>query len=151
MPKLIFQHLGAQLSVSHPPSHFDPVNGTGWDRRGCHLCTVICRTDPSAPADQALAVILVPGNTPGVSVVDVYDKVGHRGVVTPRVHFDRVRVPAGDLDMAASVTLRQVVRCNRLRRQRESSPPAALEGPPGGAVRHDDTRTAPSNGVSLTL
>jgi nitroalkane oxidase len=27
----------------------------------------------------------------------VYDKIGHRGVVTPRVHFDEVRVPAANL------------------------------------------------------
>lgn len=30
-------------------------------------------------------------------MVDVYDKIGHRGVVTPRVHFDQVRVPAANL------------------------------------------------------
>jgi nitroalkane oxidase len=73
------------------------VNGTGWDKKGCHLYTVICRTDPAAGADQALAVIAVPGNTAGISVADVYDKLGHRGVVTPRIHFDHVRVPAANL------------------------------------------------------
>jgi nitroalkane oxidase len=73
------------------------TNGTGWDKTGCHLYTVICRTDPAAGADEALAVIVVPGDSAGISVVDVYDKVGQRGVVTPRVHFDRVRVPAGNL------------------------------------------------------
>src|SRR4029078_12576815 len=46
---------------------------------------------------DALAVIAVPGATPGITVVDVYDKLGHRGVVTPRVHFDQVRVPADNL------------------------------------------------------
>jgi len=70
------------------------TNGTGWDKKGCHLYTVICRTDPAAGADEALAVMAVPGNRHGISVVDVYDKVGHRGVVTPRIHFDQVRVPA---------------------------------------------------------
>ena len=45
----------------------------------------------------ALAVIAVPGSAPGISVIDVYDKIGHRGVVTPRVHFDAVRVPAANL------------------------------------------------------
>ena len=30
-------------------------------------------------------------------MVDVYNKVGHRGVVTPRIHFDHVRVPASYL------------------------------------------------------
>jgi alkylation response protein AidB-like acyl-CoA dehydrogenase len=73
------------------------TNGTGWDKKGCHLYTVVCRTDPEAGADDALAVIAVPGGTPGISVVDVYDKIGHRGVVTPRVHFDEVRVPAANL------------------------------------------------------
>src|SRR5215469_154722 len=73
------------------------TNGTGWDKKGCHLYTVVCRTDPEAGADDALAVIVVPGGTPGISVTDVYDKIGHRGVVTPRVHFDEVRVPAANL------------------------------------------------------
>ena len=42
-------------------------------------------------------MIAVPGAAPGITVVDVYDKLGHRGVVTPRVHFDEVRVPADNL------------------------------------------------------
>ena len=73
------------------------TNGTGWDKKGCHLYTVVCRTDPEAGADDALAVIAVPGGTPGISVADVYDKIGHRGVVTPRIDFDEVRVPAANL------------------------------------------------------
>jgi alkylation response protein AidB-like acyl-CoA dehydrogenase len=73
------------------------TNGTGWDKTGCQLYTVVCRTDPDAGADDALAVIAVPGATPGITVVDVYDKLGHRGVVTPRVHFAEVRVPADNL------------------------------------------------------
>jgi alkylation response protein AidB-like acyl-CoA dehydrogenase len=73
------------------------TNGTGWDKTGCQLYTVVCRTDPNAGADDALAVIVVPGAIPGITVVDVYDKLGHRGVVTPRVHFDEVRVPADNL------------------------------------------------------
>jgi nitroalkane oxidase len=73
------------------------TNGTGWDKKGCHLYTVVCRTDATAGADEALAVIAVPGATPDITVVDVYDKIGHRGVVTPRVHFDDVRVPAANL------------------------------------------------------
>jgi nitroalkane oxidase len=76
--------------------HFT-TNGTGWDGTGCHLYTVICRTDPAAAADDSLAVIAVPGDSPGIRVADIYDKAGHRGVVTPRIHFDHVRVPAGNL------------------------------------------------------
>ena len=44
---------------------------------------------PRCGADDALAVIAVPGATAGVTVADVYDKIGQRGVVTPRVHFDQ--------------------------------------------------------------
>ena len=73
------------------------TNGTGWDRNGGHLYTVVCRTEPAAGADESLAVIAVPGTAAGISVIDVYDKLGHRGVVTPRVHFDQVRVPADNL------------------------------------------------------
>jgi nitroalkane oxidase len=40
---------------------------------------------------------MVPGNAAGVQVVDVYDKLGHRGVITPRVHFKDVRVPTNYL------------------------------------------------------
>jgi hypothetical protein len=65
---------------------------------------VVCRTDPAAGADDALAVIAVPGSAPGISVIDVYDKIGHRGVVTPRVHFDAVRVPAADSCTTSSAT-----------------------------------------------
>lgn len=73
------------------------TNGTGWDRMGCHLYTVVCRTEPAAGADESLAVIAILGDSPGISVIDVYDKIGNRGVVTPRVHFDGVRVPAENL------------------------------------------------------
>lgn len=73
------------------------TNGTGWDKKGCQLYTVVCRTDPGQGADDALAVIAVPGDVAGITVVDVYDKIGHRGTVTPRVHFDQVRVPAANL------------------------------------------------------
>jgi nitroalkane oxidase len=81
--------------VINGQKHFT-TNGTGWDKNGCHLYTVICRIDPGLGADDALAVIVVPGDTPGISVVDIYDKVGHRGVSTPRIHFDDVRVPVSN-------------------------------------------------------
>ncbi len=73
------------------------TNGTGWDGRGAHLFTVVCRTDPTKPASESLAVVAVPGNSAGVDVVEVYDKLGQRGVVTPRVHFHDVDVPADNL------------------------------------------------------
>jgi alkylation response protein AidB-like acyl-CoA dehydrogenase len=73
------------------------TNGTGWDGRGAHLFSVVCRTDPTKGASESLAVVMVPGNIPGVEVIGVYDKLGHRGVVTPRVDFNEVEVPAENL------------------------------------------------------
>jgi alkylation response protein AidB-like acyl-CoA dehydrogenase len=73
------------------------TNGSGWHGKGAHLYSVVCRTDPTKGARESLAVVMVPGDAAGVQVIDVYDKLGHRGVMTPRVHFEEVRVPANHL------------------------------------------------------
>ncbi|MGE3771358.1 MAG: acyl-CoA dehydrogenase family protein [Gammaproteobacteria bacterium] len=73
------------------------TNGTGWHKKGAHLYTVVCRTDRNKGADESLAIIAVPGSTPGIEVVSVYDKMGHRGVVTPALNFTDVRVPVDDM------------------------------------------------------
>ncbi len=70
------------------------TNGTGWEGKGAHVYSVVCRTDPTKGARESLAVIMVPGDAAGVRVIEAYDKLGHRGVMTPRVHFEDVRVPA---------------------------------------------------------
>jgi len=73
------------------------VNGSGWHGTGAHLYSVVCRTDPTKGARESLAVVVVPGDAAGVQVIDVYDKLGNRGVITPRIHFEEVRVPANHL------------------------------------------------------
>jgi alkylation response protein AidB-like acyl-CoA dehydrogenase len=73
------------------------TNGSGWDGKGSHLMTVVCRTDPSKPPSESLAVIVVPGATKGVEVVGYLDTAGHRAVVSPRIHFNEVRVPVGNM------------------------------------------------------
>ena len=73
------------------------TNGCGWDGKGAHLLTVVCRTDLSKPASESLAVIVVPGQTAGVEMAGYLDTAGHRAVVSPRIHFDNVRVPAGNI------------------------------------------------------
>ena len=70
------------------------VNGSGWDGKGSHLFTVVCRTDPTKPAPESLGVIVVPGDTPGITVKGFIKTLGHRAVSTPRVTFENVRVPA---------------------------------------------------------
>lgn len=73
------------------------TNGSGWDGRGARLLTVVCRTDPTRPPSESLSVIVVPGATPGVEVVGYLDTAGHRAVCSPRIHFNEVRVPVGNL------------------------------------------------------
>jgi alkylation response protein AidB-like acyl-CoA dehydrogenase len=73
------------------------TNGCGWDGKGAHLISVVCRTDPALPPQESLAIIVVPGNTPGVETVGFLDTVGHRAVVSPVMHFNNVRVPANNL------------------------------------------------------
>jgi alkylation response protein AidB-like acyl-CoA dehydrogenase len=73
------------------------TNGTGWNKKGAHLYLAVCRTDRTKAAGESLAVIAVPGNSPGIEVVDVYDKLGHRGTVTPAINFENVHVPIDNL------------------------------------------------------
>jgi nitroalkane oxidase len=73
------------------------TNGTGWDGKNCQLYAVVCRTDPNKSAQDALAVIMVPGTLPGVKVTGLLDTVGHRASISPRMKFDNVRVPAGNI------------------------------------------------------
>src|SRR5262249_36122835 len=73
------------------------TNGTGWDGKGAHLYSVVCRTDPLKPASESLAVILVPGGSPGISLTGVLDTLGHRAVSSPRLVFEDVRVPVTNL------------------------------------------------------
>jgi alkylation response protein AidB-like acyl-CoA dehydrogenase len=82
--------------VINGQKHFT-TNGSGWDGNGAHLFTVVCRTDLTKPPAESLAVIVVPGATPGVEVVGYLDTAGHRAVASPRVHFTDVRVPAGNI------------------------------------------------------
>jgi alkylation response protein AidB-like acyl-CoA dehydrogenase len=76
--------------------HFT-TNGTGWDGKGADLFTVVCRTDPSKPPQESLAIIVVPGDSPGIEIAGILDTVGHRAVISPRIHFNEVRVPAANI------------------------------------------------------
>lgn len=73
------------------------ANGSGWDGKGAHLFSVVCRTDPSRSPQDALAVIVVPGSAAGITVEGVLDTVGHRAANSPRIHFENVRVPVDNI------------------------------------------------------
>lgn len=73
------------------------TNGTGWERKGAWLYMLFCRTDLRKNARENLSVIIVPGNTPGISVGRVENKLGIRLSVQPEVIFKDVRVPRENL------------------------------------------------------
>ena len=73
------------------------TNGTGFDGRGAHIYNVVCRTDLSRSPQESLAHIVIPGDTPGIEIVDVYEQMGQRAVLSPRIHFNDVRVPARNI------------------------------------------------------
>jgi alkylation response protein AidB-like acyl-CoA dehydrogenase len=73
------------------------TNGTGWNREGPDVLCLVCRTDPDAPPQESLAVIVVEKGTPGVEITGIIDTVGHRATISPRVEFTDVRVPAGNI------------------------------------------------------
>lgn len=73
------------------------TNGSGWNGKGAHLFSLVCRTDPHKPPHESLAVIVVPGDAPGIEVVAYLDTLGHRAAVSPRIHFNEVRVPVGNM------------------------------------------------------
>lgn len=69
-------------------------NGTGWNAEGPELLCLFCRTEPAAPPQESLSVIVIEKGTPGVEVVEAQDLLGHRGGSTARLEFRDVRVPA---------------------------------------------------------
>ncbi|WP_042268890.1 acyl-CoA dehydrogenase family protein [Paraburkholderia heleia] len=91
-----FARLEGDEWVINGAKHYT-TNGTGWDGNGAHLYSVVCRTDPALPPQQSLAVIMVPGSAPGIEIAGILDTVGHRATVSPRIHFNNVRVPASNI------------------------------------------------------
>ncbi|KAI9025445.1 acyl-CoA dehydrogenase protein [Hyaloraphidium curvatum] len=69
----------------------------GWDGKGCDLLAVVARVDTSKTPQEGMAVILVPGNTPGVTIAENIETAGLKGALVSRVVYKDVRVPKGNL------------------------------------------------------
>jgi len=61
------------------------------------FCFVFCRTDPAAPKHRGISIVLVPMDTPGVTVRPLPEIVHPEDPDLNEVFFDAVRVPAANL------------------------------------------------------
>lgn len=61
------------------------------------LFTVMARTNPERPGAAGISALLVPANTPGITLGKPDRKMGHAGSHTCDVIFDACRVPASHL------------------------------------------------------
>lgn len=80
------------------------INGRKWYTSGamnknCKIMVVMGKTDPSAPKHQQQSQVLVPLDTPGVTVVRPLAAMGHydEPIGHAEVLFEDVRVPAANL------------------------------------------------------
>lgn len=80
------------------------INGRKWYTSGamntnCKIMVVMGKTDPNAARHQQQSQILVPMNTPGVTIVRPMSAMGYydEPIGHAEVDFDNVRVPAGNL------------------------------------------------------
>lgn len=72
-------------------------SATGWDRKGADVLCVLCRTDPDAPAERGISIILVERPASGLVFERAIDAVGHRAHLLPQFGFDGVRVPSANV------------------------------------------------------
>jgi nitroalkane oxidase len=72
-------------------------HASGWNGARADLFTVAARTDPALPPQESLAVFVVPGNTPGITVEESLETIGQPGAAVCRVRFDNVRIPSENI------------------------------------------------------
>jgi len=92
-----------ETSIIKQGEHY-VINGRKWYTSGamnqnCQIMVVMGKNDPKAPRHQQQSQILVPMNTPGVTIVRPMAAMGHydEPVGHAEVLFDNVKVPAENL------------------------------------------------------
>ena len=78
---------------------------------GAHLADyiyLICRTDPDAPPHKGMSELVVPLDTPGITIVPITDLTGDRHF--NEVYFEDVEVPAENLVGQLNGSFGQVMR-----------------------------------------
>jgi nitroalkane oxidase len=72
-------------------------SATGWDRRGADVLCVLCRTDPGAPPDRGISVMLVERPASGLVFERAIDSLGHRAHLLPEFRFEGASVPSDNV------------------------------------------------------
>src|SRR5579862_9432884 len=67
-------------------------SATGWDRKGADILSVLCRTDPDAPAERGISVMVVERPASGLIFERAIDAVGHRAHLLPQFNLKGVSV-----------------------------------------------------------
>jgi butyryl-CoA dehydrogenase len=72
-------------------------SATGWDRNGADVLSVLCRTDPAAPPERAISIIVVERPAPGIVFERAINSIGHRAHLVPQFAFQNVTTPQHNL------------------------------------------------------
>jgi nitroalkane oxidase len=72
-------------------------SAAGWDRRGADLLSVLCRTDPDAPAERGISIILVERPATGLVFERAIESMGHRAHLLPQFALEGVSVPGDNV------------------------------------------------------
>jgi nitroalkane oxidase len=67
-------------------------SATGWDREGADLLSILCRTDPAAPPERGISIIVVERPATGLIFERAIDSVGHRTHLLPEFSLRGVSV-----------------------------------------------------------
>jgi butyryl-CoA dehydrogenase len=67
-------------------------SATGWDRMGADILSVLCRTDPDAPPERGISVLVVERPASGLVFERAIDSVGHRAHLLPQFNLKEVSV-----------------------------------------------------------
>src|ERR1700737_4869672 len=82
-------------------------SATGWDRKGADILSVLCRTDPDAPPERGISVIVVERPASGLVFERAIDSLGHRAHLLPQFNLRGVSVSRDNVlgSLGAGLTL----------------------------------------------
>src|SRR5258708_29806544 len=67
-------------------------SATGWDRKGADILAILCRTDPAAPPERGISIMVVERPASGLVFEHAIDAVGPRAPLLPEFSLKGVSV-----------------------------------------------------------